>query len=60
MNTVKWLKTARSYGSGALRAAVALGIGGGVLLIVQAWLLARIVSAVVFGHQALSAEMWVR
>lgn len=57
MDTVKWLRAARIHGSGALRAAVALGTGSGVLLIVQAWLLARIVTAVVFGHQALPAVM---
>ena len=57
MDTVKWLKTARIHGSGALRAAVALGTAGGVLLVVQAWLLARVVSAVVFDHRALSAVM---
>lgn len=57
MDTVKWLKAARIHGSHALRAAVALGTGNGVLLIVQAWLLARVVAAVVFGHQSLSAVM---
>jgi len=57
MDTLKWLRTARIQGGGALRAAVGLGAANGVLLIVQAWLLARIVSAVVFDHMDLSAEM---
>jgi len=40
-----------------LRAAVALGTGSGLLLLVQAWLLASVVNAVVFGQQALSAVL---
>jgi len=57
MNTNDWLKSARGRAARPLRAAVGLGTVGGVLLIVQAWLLARVISAVVFDQQSLTSVM---
>jgi len=57
MNANLWLKHARTSAARPLRAAVGLGTVGGVLLVVQAWLLARVVSAVVFDHQSLTSVM---
>lgn len=56
-----WLRGNAGSGSVALRAAVALGLCGGVLLIVQAWLLARVVAGAVFhglGPAALAPELY--
>ncbi|MGA7801701.1 MAG: thiol reductant ABC exporter subunit CydD [Gammaproteobacteria bacterium] len=57
MNVNEWLKQTGTRSTRPLRAAVGLGTGGGLLLLVQAWLLARIVDAVVFRDQPLSAVM---
>ncbi|MEJ2344575.1 MAG: thiol reductant ABC exporter subunit CydD [Gammaproteobacteria bacterium] len=57
MTTTEWLKQAGTHSIGPLRGAVALGTGGGVLLIAQAWLLAGVVNRVVFERQALTAVM---
>lgn len=40
-----------------LQLAIGIGLGTGVLLIVQAWLLARVVNALVFAHASLVAVM---
>ncbi len=62
MNVQSWLNRASARNAFPLRAAVALGTCGGLLLIVQAWLLAGIVSATVFGQRdvaALMPELWL-
>ncbi|MDA8362455.1 MAG: thiol reductant ABC exporter subunit CydD [Gammaproteobacteria bacterium] len=51
MNVKVWLKQASARAASPLRAAIALGTCGGLLLVVQAWLLAGVVNAAVFGHQ---------
>ncbi len=49
----RWLRGQRSEARGPLAVAVAAGACGGVVLIAQAWLLARIVDAAVIGHAGL-------
>ena len=51
----RWLRRQRGEVRGPLAAAVAAGALGGILLIAQAWVLARIVDAVVIGHAGLHA-----
>ena len=51
----RWLRGQRGQARGPLAAAVAAGALGGVVLIAQAWLLARIVDAVVIRHAGLHA-----
>ncbi len=51
----RWLRGQRGEARGPLAAAVAAGAFGGVVLIAQAWLLARIVDGVVIGHAGLHA-----
>ncbi|HKJ09013.1 MAG TPA: thiol reductant ABC exporter subunit CydD [Gammaproteobacteria bacterium] len=57
MHIDRWLKQAGTQAARPLRGAVALGTGSGLLLLVQAWLLAGVVDAVVFRQQALSAVL---
>ncbi len=51
----RWLRGQASGARPLINAAVATGLVGGVLLIAQAWLLARIVDAVVIAGQGLEA-----
>ncbi len=51
------LRQWRLHAGGWLRAAVAIGLGAGLLLLLQAWLLARAVDAVVFQHAGLDGIM---
>ncbi|MEN8175655.1 MAG: thiol reductant ABC exporter subunit CydD, partial [Pseudomonadota bacterium] len=48
-----WLKAQRPQAGGLLRAAVAAGTLGGILIILQAWLLALVVNAVLFENASL-------
>ena len=52
-----WLKARKKDIRPQLNRAVGLGLFAGWLIIVQAWLLARVVSAVIIRHQHL-AEVW--
>jgi ATP-binding cassette subfamily C protein CydD len=52
-----WLKARKKDIRPRLNRAVGLGLFAGWLIIVQAWLLARVVSAVIIRHQHL-AEVW--
>jgi len=52
-----WLKARKKDIRPQLNRAVGLGLFAGWLIIVQAWLLARVVSAVIIDHQHL-AEVW--
>ncbi len=52
-----WLKARKKDIRPQLNRAVGLGLFGGWLIIVQAWLLARVVSAVIIRHQHL-ADVW--
>lgn len=53
-----WLKSHKKDIRPALNRAVGLGLFAGWLIIVQAWLLARVVSAVIIGHQHLGDVWW--
>lgn len=57
MDINDWLKQASNRSTALLRAAVGLGTGSGLLLLIQAWLLADIVDAIVFRHRSLIALM---
>ncbi len=57
MNVKSWLNRASARAVNSLRAAVALGTCGGLLLILQAWLLAGIVNDAVFGRRTLADMM---
>lgn len=57
MNVKSWLNRASARAVNSLRAAVALGTCGGLLLILQAWLLAGIVNGAVFGRRTLADMM---
>lgn len=48
-----WLREQRGHSGQQLRLAVALGLAGGLVIIAQAWLLARIINAVVIEHAGL-------
>lgn len=52
-----WLKSRKKDIQPALNRAVGLGLLAGWLIIVQAWLLARVVSAVIIEHRQL-ADVW--
>jgi ATP-binding cassette subfamily C protein CydD len=52
-----WLKSRKKDIRPALNRAVGLGLFAGWLIIAQAWLLARVVSAVIIDHQHL-ADVW--
>ena len=49
-----WLKGHEPLIRRGLRKTIALGLAGGILLIAQAWLLARVVNGAVFAHQSLA------
>ncbi|MGB5834060.1 MAG: thiol reductant ABC exporter subunit CydD, partial [Thiohalocapsa sp.] len=54
------LKNQKPLASAWLRAAVGLGLANGVLIIMQAWLLARVIDAVVFADATLiDAQPWL-
>ena len=53
-----WLKARKKDIRPALNRAVGLGLFAGWLIIVQAWLLARVVAGVIIEHQTLG-EVWV-
>ena len=57
MNVKIWLNRASARAALPLRAAVALGICGGLLLIVQAWFLSGVINGAVFGHRGVAAVM---
>lgn len=48
MEVSRWLKAQKQYSGYYLSLAIALGVLGGFLLIFQAWLLAKVIHAVVF------------
>jgi ATP-binding cassette, subfamily C, bacterial CydD len=50
-----WLRGRAKAVRAPLGAAIGIGAGGGVLLIVQSWLLAHVVDGVVIGHRGLAA-----
>jgi ATP-binding cassette subfamily C protein CydD len=52
-----WLNERKSLAGRALQAAVVLGLLSGFLLILQAWLLARVLGAVIIDHARLSHVM---
>ncbi len=54
-NVTGWLKQTGIRAAKPLRVAVALGTCSGLLLILQAWVLAGIVNTVVFGHRGMTA-----
>lgn len=57
MDIPRWLKSHKHLSGHYLTLAVALGTLSGYLLILQAWLLAQVISRVVFAHQALADVM---
>ncbi|MHB8407555.1 MAG: thiol reductant ABC exporter subunit CydD [Acidiferrobacterales bacterium] len=57
MNVKSWLNRASTRAALPLRAAVALGTCGGLLLILQAWFLSGVVNGAVFGHRGIAAVM---
>ncbi|MHB8550180.1 MAG: thiol reductant ABC exporter subunit CydD [Acidiferrobacterales bacterium] len=57
MNVKNWLNRAGARAELPLRASVAVGTCGGLMLILQAWLLAGIVNDAVFGHRSVSSVM---
>ncbi|HYW02550.1 MAG TPA: thiol reductant ABC exporter subunit CydD [Gammaproteobacteria bacterium] len=57
MEVAAWLREARAPATGTLRALVGTGTLGGALLLLQAWLLARVVATTVFGGAGLSASL---
>jgi ATP-binding cassette subfamily C protein CydD len=55
-----WLKTQKTRTGRWLSLAVGLGVLGGFLLIVQAWLLARVIDSVIFSHASLEqVQPWL-
>lgn len=57
MDVAGWLRSTGAPASCALRAVVAVGTAGGLLLLLQAWLLASVVGSVVFGHAGLASSL---
>ncbi len=56
----RWLRGQRGEARWPLAAAVVAGAFGGIVLIAQAWLLARIIDAVVIGHAGLhQVQPWL-
>lgn len=53
----QWLREQTASAAGLLRGAAAAGLAGSSLIIVQAWLLARIVDGVLFRHWQLAEAM---
>lgn len=57
MEVNAWLREARAPAAAKLRAVVGVGTLGGGLLLLQAWLLARVVATTVFGGAGLAASL---
>jgi len=57
MEAAAWLREARAPATVALRALVGTGTLAGALLLLQAWLLARVVATTVFGGEGLAASL---
>jgi len=53
-SAARWLASQKPLAGAYLPAAIALGAGGGLLLVAQAWLVAKVVDAVAFGGAGLA------